>query len=79
MAVLEVDHPDIEDFKETKVKGEEKIHLPRDAWLRHAPGNNPVRMNDEFMKLVSWGFLRRDSRRTTRSTHLRGQRRNKEE
>ncbi|KJK49764.1 hypothetical protein UK12_33745, partial [Saccharothrix sp. ST-888] len=31
MVILDVDHPDIEDFIETKVKEEEKIRALRDA------------------------------------------------
>ncbi len=37
MVVLDVDHPDIEDFIETKVKEEDKIRVLRDAGLRHGP------------------------------------------
>ncbi|MCF2434527.1 hypothetical protein LV779_05900 [Streptomyces thinghirensis] len=35
---LDVDHPDIEDFIQTKVSEEEKIRALRDAGFRHGPG-----------------------------------------
>ncbi|AKJ10314.1 vitamin B12-dependent ribonucleotide reductase [Streptomyces incarnatus] len=64
MVVLDVDHPDIEDFIETKVKEEEKIRVLRDAGfdmdlggdditsVQYQNANNSVRVNDEFMKAV---------------------------
>ncbi|MEU2060014.1 vitamin B12-dependent ribonucleotide reductase [Streptomyces sp. NPDC013455] len=67
MVVLDVDHPDIEDFIETKVKEEEKIRVLRDAGfdmdlggdditsVQYQNANNSVRVNDEFMKAVESG------------------------
>ncbi|MFR9788603.1 vitamin B12-dependent ribonucleotide reductase [Streptomyces sp. MB22_4] len=67
MVVLDVDHPDIEDFIETKVKEEEKIRVLRDAGfdmdlggdditsVQYQNANNSVRVNDEFMKAVEAG------------------------
>ncbi|MEV5439013.1 vitamin B12-dependent ribonucleotide reductase [Streptomyces sp. NPDC052682] len=67
MVVLDVDHPDIEDFIETKVKEEEKIRVLRDAGfdmdlggeditsVQYQNANNSVRVNDEFMKAVENG------------------------
>ncbi|ANP49933.1 ribonucleoside-diphosphate reductase alpha chain [Streptomyces griseochromogenes] len=67
MVVLDVDHPDIEDFIETKVKEEEKIRVLRDAGfdmdlggdditsVQYQNANNSVRVNDEFMKAVGEG------------------------
>ncbi|MGW0878460.1 vitamin B12-dependent ribonucleotide reductase [Streptomyces sp. NPDC002671] len=67
MVVLDVDHPDIEDFIETKVKEEEKIRVLRDAGfdmdlggdditsVQYQNANNSVRVNDEFMKAVEKG------------------------
>ena len=37
MVVLDVDHPDIEEFVETKAREEDKIRALRDAGLRHGP------------------------------------------
>ena len=37
MVVLDVDHPDVEEFIETKAREEEKIRVLRDAGLRHGP------------------------------------------
>ncbi|WP_333766629.1 vitamin B12-dependent ribonucleotide reductase [Streptomyces sp. IBSBF 2435] len=62
MVVLDVDHPDVEAFIETKVKEEEKIRALRDAGfdmdlggdditsVQYQNANNSVRVNDEFMK-----------------------------
>ena len=37
MVILDVDHPDIEEFIETKAREEDKIRALRDAGLRHGP------------------------------------------
>jgi ribonucleoside-diphosphate reductase alpha chain len=62
MVVLDVDHPDVEAFIETKVKEEQKIRALRDAGfdmdlggdditsVQYQNANNSVRVNDEFMK-----------------------------
>lgn len=67
MVILDVDHPDIENFIETKVKEEEKIRALRDAGfdmdlggdditsVQYQNANNSVRVNDEFMKAVESG------------------------
>ena len=67
MVVLDVDHPDIEDFIETKAREEEKIRALRDAGfdmdlggdditsVQYQNANNSVRVNDEFMKAVEDG------------------------
>ncbi|MEU8486891.1 vitamin B12-dependent ribonucleotide reductase [Streptomyces sp. NPDC048641] len=67
MVILDVDHPDIENFIETKVKEEEKVRALRDAGfdmdlggdditsVQYQNANNSVRVNDEFMKAVETG------------------------
>jgi ribonucleoside-diphosphate reductase alpha chain len=67
MVVLDVDHPDIEEFIETKVREEDKIRALRDAGydmdlggaditsVQYQNANNSVRVSDEFMKAVEHG------------------------
>ena len=67
MVVLDVDHPDIEEFIETKVREEDKIRALRDAGfdmdlggkdivsVQYQNANNSVRVSDEFMKAVENG------------------------
>ncbi len=67
MVVLDVDHPDIEEFIETKVNEEEKIRVLRDAGfdmdlggkditsVQYQNANNSVRVSDEFMRAVEEG------------------------
>ncbi|RKN37856.1 vitamin B12-dependent ribonucleotide reductase [Streptomyces hoynatensis] len=67
MVVLDVDHPDVEAFIETKVKEEEKIRALRDAGfdmdlggdditsVQYQNANNSVRVTDEFMRAVEAG------------------------
>jgi ribonucleoside-diphosphate reductase alpha chain len=67
MVVLDVDHPDIEEFVETKANEEDKIRALRDAGfdmdlggkdivsVQYQNANNSVRVNDEFMKAVENG------------------------
>jgi hypothetical protein len=62
MVVLDVDHPDIEEFIETKAREEDKIRALRDAGfdmdlggkdivsVQYQNANNSVRVNDEFMR-----------------------------
>ena len=64
MVVLDVDHPDIEEFVETKAREEEKIRVLRDAGfdmdlggkdiasVQYQNANNSVRVSDEFMRSV---------------------------
>ena len=67
MVVLDVDHPDIEEFIETKVREENKIRALRDAGfdmdlggkdivsVQYQNANNSVRVSDEFMRAVETG------------------------
>jgi ribonucleoside-diphosphate reductase alpha chain len=67
MVVLDVDHPDIADFVETKAKEENKIRALRDAGfdmdlggsdiisVQYQNANNSVRVSDEFMNAVENG------------------------
>jgi ribonucleoside-diphosphate reductase alpha chain len=67
MVVLDVDHPDIEEFIETKVREEDKIRVLRDAGfdmdlggkdvisVQYQNANNSVRVNDEFMRAYENG------------------------
>ncbi|GAA1141479.1 vitamin B12-dependent ribonucleotide reductase [Ornithinicoccus hortensis] len=67
MVVLDVDHPDIEEFIETKAREEDKIRALRDAGfdmdlggadivsVQYQNANNSVRVTDEFMKAVEDG------------------------
>ena len=62
MVVLDVDHPDIEEFIETKVREEDKIRALRDAGfdmdlggkdiisVQYQNANNSVRVSDKFMR-----------------------------
>jgi ribonucleoside-diphosphate reductase alpha chain len=64
MVVLDVDHPDIEDFVVTKAREEEKVRVLRDAGfdmdlggkdiisVQYQNANNSVRVSDEFMRAV---------------------------
>ena len=65
MVVLDVDHPDIEEFIQTKAREEEKIKVLRDAGfdmdlsgcgdihsVQYQNANNSVRVTDEFMRSV---------------------------
>jgi ribonucleoside-diphosphate reductase alpha chain len=67
MVVLDVDHPDIEEFIETKVSEEQKIRALRDAGfdmdlggkdiisVQYQNANNSVRVSDEFMRAYENG------------------------
>ncbi len=67
MVVLDVDHPDIEEFIETKAREEDKIRALRDAGfdmdlggrditsVQYQNANNSVRVSDEFMRAVEEG------------------------
>ncbi len=64
MVVLDVDHPDIEEFVQTKAKEEAKVRVLRDAGfdmdlggsditsVQYQNANNSVRVTDEFMRAV---------------------------
>ena len=64
MVVLDVDHPDIEEFVATKAKEEAKVRVLRDAGfdmdlggsditsVQYQNANNSVRVTDEFMHAV---------------------------
>ncbi|MEU5873697.1 vitamin B12-dependent ribonucleotide reductase [Glycomyces sp. NPDC047369] len=67
MVVLDVDHPDIEAFIDTKAREEDKIRALRDAGfdvdlggedmfsVQYQNANNSVRVSDVFMKAVEEG------------------------
>ena len=67
MVVLDVDHPDIEEFVSTKAREEDKIRALRDAGfdmdlggaditsVQYQNANNSVRVSDEFMRAVEDG------------------------
>jgi ribonucleoside-diphosphate reductase alpha chain len=67
MVVLDVDHPDIEEFISTKAREEDKIRALRDAGfdmdlggkditsVQYQNANNSVRVTDEFMRAVESG------------------------
>src|SRR5450432_948828 len=67
MVVLDVDHPDVEEFIETKAREEEKVRVLRDGGfdmdlggkditsVQYQNANNSVRVNDEFMRAVEDG------------------------
>ena len=67
MVVLDVDHPDIVEFIDTKAREEDKIRALRDAGfdmdlggdditsVQYQNANNSVRVSDEFMRAVENG------------------------
>ena len=67
MVVLDIDHPDIEEFIETKAREEDTIRALRDAGfdmdlggrdivsVQYQNANNSVRVSDEFMRAVEEG------------------------
>ncbi|WFE44353.1 vitamin B12-dependent ribonucleotide reductase [Verrucosispora sp. WMMD1129] len=67
MVILDVDHPDIEEFVVTKAREEDKIRALRDAGfdmdlggsdivsVQYQNANNSVRVSDEFMSAVEGG------------------------
>jgi ribonucleoside-diphosphate reductase alpha chain len=67
MVILDVDHPDVEEFIETKAREEDKIRALRDAGfdmdlggadihsVQYQNANNSVRVSDEFMRAVEDG------------------------
>jgi ribonucleoside-diphosphate reductase alpha chain len=77
MVVLDVDHPDIEEFIETKAREEEKVRVLRDAGfdmdlggkdivsVQYQNANNSVRVSGEFMRAVEAGRKFELAARTT--------------
>jgi ribonucleotide reductase alpha subunit len=67
MVVLDVDHPDVEEFVETKAREEDKIRVLRDAGfdmdlgghditsVQYQNANNSVRVTDAYMRAVEEG------------------------
>jgi ribonucleoside-diphosphate reductase alpha chain len=87
MVVLDVDHPDIEDFVWCKAKEEEKAGALRDAGfdmsidgegftsIQYQNANNSVRVTDEFMEAVEagedWELKARTTGETTKTLPAR--------
>ena len=87
MVVLNVDHPDIEDFVSCKANEEDKAAALRDAGfdmsidgegfnsIQYQNANNSVRVTDEFMQAVeageSWDLLARNGGETTKTVDAR--------
>jgi ribonucleoside-diphosphate reductase alpha chain len=77
MVVLDIDHPDIVEFIETKAREEEKIRVLRDGGfdmdlggkditsVQYQNANNSVRVSDEFMRAVDSGGTFELAARTT--------------
>jgi ribonucleoside-diphosphate reductase alpha chain len=88
MVVLDVDHPDIEEFIETKAREEEKIRVLRDAGfdmdlggkdiasVQYQNANNSVRVSDQFMRAVeddsSFGLAARLTGETLETVEAKG-------
>jgi ribonucleoside-diphosphate reductase alpha chain len=80
MVVLDVDHPDIVEFIDTKAREEDKIRALRDAGfdmdlggkdivsVQYQNANNSVRVSDEFMRAVESGDAFGLKARTTGET-----------
>ena len=87
MVVLDVDHPDIEDFIWCKAKEEKKAEALRDAGfdmsidgdgftsIQYQNANNSVRVTDEFMAAVEadadWDLIARKDGSTTKTLKAR--------
>ena len=87
MVVLDIDHPDIEDFIWCKAKEEEKANALRDAGfdmsidgdgftsIQYQNANNSVRITDEFMAAVEadadWNLIARKDGKPTKTLPAR--------
>ncbi|HET7588793.1 MAG TPA: vitamin B12-dependent ribonucleotide reductase, partial [Solirubrobacterales bacterium] len=87
MVVLDVDHPDIEDFVWCKAKEEEKAAALRDAGfdmsidgdgftsIQYQNANNSVRVTEDFMRAVEddgdWQTIARSTGETVETTRAR--------
>ncbi len=87
MVVLNVDHPDIEDFIWCKAREEDKAAALRDAGfdmsidgegftsIQYQNANNSVRVTDQFMQAVEdgddWDLLARNGGETTKTLEAR--------
>jgi ribonucleoside-diphosphate reductase alpha chain len=87
MVVLDVDHPDIEDFIWCKAKEEKKAEALRQAGfdmsidgdgftsIQYQNANNSVRVTDEFMEAVAedadWNLTARNGGETTKTVKAR--------
>ena len=87
MVILDVDHPDIEDFIGSKAKEEEKARVLRAAGfdmgidgedlfsLQYQNANNSVRVSDEFMMAVendlSWDLIARTTGEVVKTVQAR--------
>jgi ribonucleoside-diphosphate reductase alpha chain len=87
MVILDVDHPDIEEFVWVKAREEDKIRVLRDAGfemdldgrdmasVQYQNANNSVRVTDEFMKAVEddadWHLVARTTGEATATVKAR--------
>jgi ribonucleoside-diphosphate reductase alpha chain len=88
MVVLDVDHPDIAEFIETKAREERKIRVLRDAGfdmdlggrdivsVQYQNANNSVRVSDDFMRAVEqdaeFGLVARTTNEVIEHVQARG-------
>jgi ribonucleoside-diphosphate reductase alpha chain len=88
MVVLDIDHPDVVEFVETKAKEENKIRVLRDAGfdmdlggsditsVQYQNANNSVRVSDAFMRAVEegapFGLRARKSNEVVETVDARG-------
>jgi ribonucleotide reductase alpha subunit len=87
MVVLDVDHPDVEEFIETKAREEDKIRVLRDAGydmdlggkditsVQYQNANNSIRVSEEFMRAVEssgmFDLVARQTGETIRSVNAK--------